>query len=101
MCSPLIPRHPSCAPIFSISFGWTNIIRHVFFLQSPSAEDIVCDNPEQLHTGFFSSVELGFEDVTMALKQKKGKADRMILDGSLCGKCRPGRMLAIMGPSGR
>lgn len=64
------------------------------------AEDLVCDNPEQMHTGFFQSVEVGFEDVGMVLKQKKGKADRVILDGSIRGVARPGRMLAIMGPSG-
>lgn len=55
-----------------------------------------------MHTGFFQSVEVGFEDVTMTLKQKKkGKSDRVILDGSIRGVAKPGRMLAIMGPSGR
>ena len=65
-------------------------------------EDLVCDNPEQLKSGFFQSVEVGFENVGMVLKQtKKGSADRVILDGSISGRARPGRMLAIMGPSGR
>eukprot|EP00567_Pseudictyota_dubia_P007833 CAMPEP_0197451760 /NCGR_PEP_ID=MMETSP1175-20131217/30042_1 /TAXON_ID=1003142 /ORGANISM="Triceratium dubium, Strain CCMP147" /LENGTH=105 /DNA_ID=CAMNT_0042984587 /DNA_START=45 /DNA_END=358 /DNA_ORIENTATION=+ len=36
----------------------------------------------------------------MTLKQKKSKAERVILDGSIKGTARPGRMLAIMGPSG-
>ena len=37
----------------------------------------------------------------MVLKQKKkGKSDRVILDGSIRGVAKPGRMLAIMGPSG-
>ena len=37
----------------------------------------------------------------MVLEQKgKDKPDRVILDGSLKGKARPGRMLAVMGPSG-
>ena len=62
----------------------------------------MCDNPEQLNSGFFQSVEVGFKDVGMVLKQKKkGSADRVILDGSIRGRARPGRMLAIMGPSGR
>lgn len=65
------------------------------------AEDLVCDNPEQMHTGFFQSVEIGFEDVGMVLKQKKkSKGDRVILDGSIRGVAKPGRMLAVMGPSG-
>ena len=49
---------------------------------------------------FFQSVEVGFQDVGMILK-RKNQADRVILDGSLCGAAKPGRMLAIMGPSGR
>lgn len=64
------------------------------------AEDIICDNPEQLHTGFFQSVEVGFDNLSMTLKQKKkGVAERVILDG-IRGVAKPGRMLAIMGPSG-
>ncbi|KAL7544685.1 hypothetical protein ACHAWF_008054 [Thalassiosira exigua] len=66
-----------------------------------AAEDLVCENPEQLHTGFFQSVEIGFEDVGMTLKQKKkNSADRVILDGGIRGVAKPGRMMAIMGPSG-
>lgn len=45
-------------------------------------------------------VEIGFEDIKIALEQKGGKPDRIILDGSLRGKAQPGRMLAVMGPSG-
>eukprot|EP00978_Attheya_sp_CCMP212_P039754 scaffold209912_cov54-Attheya_sp.AAC.2 len=45
-------------------------------------------------------VEIGFEDIQITLKQKKQKEDRLILDGSIRGKALPGRMLAIMGPSG-
>ena len=69
------------------------------------AEDIICNNLEETHSGFFQSVEIGFEDVTMVLKQKKnkgteGNGERVILDGSIRGIAKPGRMLAIMGPSG-
>lgn len=44
--------------------------------------------------------ELGFEGVKMILQQKKGRPDRVILDGSLKGVAKPGRMLGVMGPSG-
>lgn len=65
-----------------------------------AAEDIVCDNPEQLKS-LFQSVEVGFEGLSMSLQQKKkGMPDRVILDGSISGVAKPGRMLAIMGPSG-
>ena len=68
------------------------------FEQNLTAEDLVCDNPEQLHTGFFQSIEVGFEEVGMVLKQKKkGKSDRVILDCNIRGVAKPGRMLAIMG----
>jgi ABC-type multidrug transport system ATPase subunit len=65
-----------------------------------TAEDIICENLEQTHSGFFKSVSVGFEDITMTLQQKKNKSERVILDGSIRGIAQPGRMLAIMGPSG-
>jgi hypothetical protein len=49
------------------------------------------------------SVELGFSDIQLVLqakKKKKENGDRVLLDGSIRGKASPGRMLAIMGPSG-
>eukprot|EP00985_Skeletonema_marinoi_P023078 scaffold15087_cov73-Skeletonema_marinoi.AAC.1 len=68
--------------------------------ENKGAEDIVCDNPEQLKS-LFQSVEVGFEGLSMNLQQKKkGVPDRVILDGSISGVAKPGRMLAIMGPSG-
>jgi hypothetical protein len=48
-----------------------------------------------LHDG---KVELSFAGISLELRQKKGS--RMILDGSIRGKASPGRLLAIMGPSG-
>lgn len=55
----------------------------------------MCDNKE---TKFFQSVEVGFEDIGMILKsKKKGRSDRVILDGSIRGVAKSGRMLAIMG----
>lgn len=44
--------------------------------------------------------EIGFEGIKILLKQKGKKPDRIILDGSLKGVAKPGRMLAVMGPSG-
>ena len=38
--------------------------------------------------------------MTLLQNKKKGKSDRVILDGSIRGVAKPGRMLAIMGPSG-
>jgi hypothetical protein len=44
-------------------------------------------------------VDLAFEGIEMTLEEKKGQ-QRKLLDGSIRGRARPGRMLAIMGPSG-
>ena len=48
------------------------------------------------------SVDLSFEGIrlTLASGKKHGADDRVLLDGSLRGRAQPGRMLAIMGPSG-
>lgn len=59
------------------------------------AEDIVCDSVEQTHSGFLQSVEVGFEDLTMTLQQKKTKTERLILDGSIRGVAKPGRMVSV------
>lgn len=45
-------------------------------------------------------VELFFEGIGMTIEQRHGKNKRVILDGSVCGKASPGRMLAIIGGSG-
>lgn len=45
-------------------------------------------------------VDLAFEGIEMSLETKKGER-RLLLDGSIRGRARPGRMLAIMGPSGK
>jgi len=69
--------------------------------------------------GGLSSIDLAFEGIGMTLAQKKKKkkknkktkdnledstesssSEKHILDGSIRGRARPGRMLAIMGPSG-
>jgi hypothetical protein len=44
-------------------------------------------------------VDLSFEGLQMLL-DIKGNGKKEILDGSLRGRAQPGRMLAIMGPSG-
>lgn len=48
--------------------------------------------------GGLDQVDLAFEDVRLELTSNKGT--KMLLDGSVRGRARPGRMLAIMGPSG-
>jgi ABC-type glutathione transport system ATPase component len=50
------------------------------------------------------SIELAFQGIQleMAIKKKKdnnGKP-RLLLDGNIHGTAKPGRMLAVMGPSG-
>jgi len=47
-------------------------------------------------------VDLCFENISMVLESKKknGEGGRKILDGSISGCAKRGRMLAIMGPSG-
>ena len=48
------------------------------------------------------SVDLGFSDIRMELQTGRSKKNgvKVLLDGSIRGRARPGRMLAIMGPSG-
>jgi len=61
-------------------------------------EDVILEHND--NSDFLQSCEVGFEGIKMTMKQKGNKPDRVILDGSLKGKARPGRMLAVMGPSG-
>ncbi len=68
-----------------------------FFRSRLQKEELLIEEHE---TDFLQSCEVGFEGIKLILKQKKNKPDRVILDGSLKGKARPGRMLAVMGPSG-
>ena len=46
-----------------------------------------------MDTGVLHDVELGFEGIKMTLQQGKKNSDRIILDGSIKGKARPGRMV--------
>ena len=67
-------------------------------LSDSDSEIQLSEEEENRH--FMQSCELGFEGIKLTLKQKGNKPDRVILDGSLKGKAMPGRMLAVMGPSG-
>lgn len=68
--------------------------------ESSSDEELVLDQ-DSYYRHYMQKCELGFEGVQIALEQKgKNMPDRLILDGSLKGKAMPGRMLAVMGPSG-
>lgn len=62
-------------------------------------EDIVIEEDAHMDAAL-GKVDIGFEGFQLTLAQKKGKADRVILDGSLKGVAKSGRMLAVMGPSG-
>ena len=71
----------------------------IFTLFPPSqTEELVIEEDEP--SAILESCEVGFDGIKMTLKQKGDKPDRLILDGSLKGKAKPGRMLAVMGPSG-
>ena len=62
-------------------------------------EKKVIVHEDQIQT--MGKMDLGFSGFKMELKSKKKKKEnRLILDGSIRGRARPGRMLAIMGPSG-
>ncbi len=57
---------------------------------------------EEGHIKAMEKMDLGFNGFQMELKAKKKNQDsRLLLDGSIRGRAQPGRMLAIMGPSGR
>lgn len=72
----------------------------IFRNMMASAEEIVEDTEEEdIMLALHKKYEIGFEEIKLVLKTKK-KKDRLILDGSIKGHAKPGRMLAIMGPSG-
>ena len=54
--------------------------------------------------GGLDKVDFAFTDIRMELDsgKKNGNGDktRLLLDGNISGRAKPGRMLAIMGPSG-
>ena len=56
--------------------------------------------------GGLNQVDMAFSGIRMELhtgKKKKGpngETTRVVLDGSIRGRAQPGRMMAIMGPSG-
>jgi ABC-type lipoprotein export system ATPase subunit len=70
-------------------------------------EDLVIQDDKVVAMGGMESLDIAFDGIKLALKTKKNGKDpkensgeRLILDGSICGRARPGRLLAIMGPSG-
>lgn len=55
--------------------------------------------------GGLDQVDMAFSGIRMELKTGKkkgpnGETTRVVLDGSIRGRAQPGRMVAIMGPSG-
>ena len=61
-----------------------------------SVEVLIRDGHVQAH----ESVDLAFEGIRLELDQGRKKGTRLLLDGNIRGRAKPGRMLAIMGPSG-
>ena len=72
---------------------------HVFHTDHPDAQDDDCIVKDDHLEPILPSVDLAFENIQMVLQTKKN-GKKQILDGSIHGRARPGRMLAIMGPSG-
>ena len=69
-----------------------------------SDDEIVVKNDHIQAMGGLDQVDLAWQDIKMTLQTgKKNKntnnnGEKLLLDGSLRGRARPGRMLAIMGP---
>ena len=64
----------------------------------PSEEELIVQDGQ---IKAMEKMDLGFGGFFMELKAKKKNQDsRIILNGSIRGRAKPGRMLAIMGPSG-
>jgi len=55
--------------------------------------------------GGLEKADLAFEGIRLTLDSRKNKKNgggpKQILDGSIRARARPGRMLALMGPSGK
>eukprot|EP00557_Chaetoceros_sp_GSL56_P009380 CAMPEP_0176487722 /NCGR_PEP_ID=MMETSP0200_2-20121128/6297_1 /TAXON_ID=947934 /ORGANISM="Chaetoceros sp., Strain GSL56" /LENGTH=669 /DNA_ID=CAMNT_0017884597 /DNA_START=227 /DNA_END=2233 /DNA_ORIENTATION=- len=68
--------------------------------ESNTDTEIVLEEDEVVQDPSLHTCEVGFEAIKITLKQKGNAPDRVILDGSIKGKAGPGRMLAVMGPSG-
>ena len=72
-------------------------IQHI--IHPAEEEDVVIEEDAHMDTAL-GNVDIGFESFKMTLQQKKGKPERAILDGSIRGEAKAGRLLAVMGPSG-
>ena len=65
-------------------------------------DDFVVKDDQVMSKKGLETIDLGFSDIRLELKTKKSNngGRKVLLDGSIRGRARPGRMLAIMGPSG-
>lgn len=63
-----------------------------------SEDELVIKDDHVVPSGGLDKVDLSFEGLKLTLETKKGVKE--ILNGSVRGRARPGRMLAVMGPSG-
>ena len=68
----------------------------------PIQGDANSKDSDGVTVGTIRSLDLGFSGIYMEVTtSKRSKASkRVLLDGSIKGRAQPGRMLAIMGPSG-
>lgn len=74
-----------------------NYIHGFYFQYSHSVLEVDVIEEDEVHmdAGILHQVELGFDGIKMTLTQGKKISDRIILDGSIKGKARPGRMVRI------
>jgi hypothetical protein len=80
-----------------LSFDFLLQLYYYICILAVTEEEVIIQDG---HVKAMEKMDLGFNGIYMELAAKKKKKSRVILDGSIRGRARPGRMLAIMGPSG-
>src|SRR3569833_182278 len=88
-----LPQHRVAA--LAAGTAWTLVKGVRNHIRARKAEDGASSVVDEVSAG----VALEWQDVRMTLLDKKGRAKKHILRG-VNGKASPGRLLAIMGPSG-
>lgn len=63
-----------------------------------TVDDVVVEHDHVVTRAGLEHVDLAMEGLKLTLKGKK--ETKQILDGSIQARAQPGRLLAIMGPSG-
>ena len=89
-----LPQHRAATLAAGAAWSLAKELRnHVRSRKKRDGDDSVVDEVS-------SGVELEWRDVRIKLQDKKGSVKKHILQG-VSGKATPGRLLAIMGPSGK